>query len=1107
MAGSTLPYKERMKLWSQPPDMWLAQFKRAKYGNPSSTRLVGTGSGAKIIMSCVYPGHTDSKPSAACCPSRGWYKCQTCGTETDPVRLFAKMNGVGYANALNSLAKKFGQAIGDLKDIERAKSFERDQEIYSAILEASHAYLTKVEHNPTAAGSDAGLLSLTYATVTRKILPTTLRAYGIGILPTLRGVQQVMPGYSLITINDVRNATDHLFSGGSPDAETPMTGCLVAPYWVGPGIIGGLKFRTIKMGAAGFEKRDLWLTLGTDVERGFFGLDLAAQRDITDGRDVFLVEGEFDAMAIHQMDVSINGAVAAPVVAGSGGAAKGVDILRAFTERNIAVLPDHDAGGSAFVRHVLEDSQNIEGISILSFDATMQAGTDPYDWATAPGSWFVEDLGKDKAPLVTPAAWAVSDFKRRMAAEGDEDATASIRRMLGDYKVILDDPIYGSTLIDEIEIITGIGAKALRSVVTPDIGTGEGFDRALLVEIERLIRPLYVEDGNRMAYFSHKTRTVDHLDISASNVVTNFLNAVVAPVNDFTAIGLMSWVRQQIGVPSFISTAVSRTGKAAPVDYLTQNAKVQQHFIKVCREDLVSTVPPAHKLDRFKQGLHCMSETGDPAVFPTTKRHLHLINGAQHYTAVVDVATPGVADWSVNNDCAPYPGVLFEYNDRERWSHSLTSIKDLQRTLSATEARQLFEQVSDAIETCWYLEHGKVFADYLTAAIFTAVIQNVSESAFNMHVTGRTGAGKTTLLSGLFYASGDLDTTLVEHSHHTASYTEAGLRGALEGDARLFCIEEFEAGEGGMHDTQRNKVVNAFMEKTRDIYKGLRYDKFYASSNAVAPFMKAAMATTGIETPLLSQDANRRVSVSLLPYESKLNHPKGRSPLDLFKARMSRAVCARVREFATLFALQHVQNIAAIYTELNRTGGGVNMYNQHRTFKNALMQVAFMNYLGLDGCNMIETVCRLNAASLNQVLPSNEDSLFGAIFDTPYIQDPGMFNHKHSVRRALHSTNLIDLINAQDCGVYCPPSADYVVVLFPKVVNRLLASHPDYAHIRRASRLISQLLNHPDASLDYSRITSSHRKELNQYMSTAYEISRQKLVVIPRSAIVGDTDE
>jgi len=159
--------------------------------------------------------------------------------------------------------------------------------------------------------------------------------------------------------------------------------------------------------------------------------------------------------------------------------------------------------------------------------------------------------------------------------------------------------------------------------------------------------------------------------------------------------------------------------------------------------------------------------------------------------------------------------------------------------------------------------------------------------------------------------------------------------------------------------------------------------------------------------------------------------------------------------------------------------------------------------LGLDGRGMAQEVCRVNAASLSQVMPSNEDALFSAIFDTPVIMDATLPGVKHSVRRSLHVPALLDQLNMQDCGVYSPMGADYVVVLFPKVITNLLRNNPDYSSIRKATRLITQLLTHPFALTSYVDITAAHKQELQQWFAVEYAVNSRKIVMFKKAVITG----
>lgn len=271
------------------------------------------------------PFHNDKTPSFVVSPLKGICKCFACGKGGNVIWFLQEHEGMNYIEAVRYLGEKFGVAVPteDLTPEEVAQ--QRECESLKAAMSGAQELFTK-----NLAESKVALDYLKE----RKITPETMKTFGIGYSGTAYISSLSNKGYDKAVLNKAdlcRKKED-----GTGMYET-FRNRILLPFFNRRGEVIGYTGRDIKgtSPAKYLNSNDTPLfNKGSNI----YGMR-QAQSEVRRLDRVYIVEGQFDVLSLHQNGVK-------NVVAGSGTAFtdQQIKLLRGLTNE-VTFIYDGDAAG------------------------------------------------------------------------------------------------------------------------------------------------------------------------------------------------------------------------------------------------------------------------------------------------------------------------------------------------------------------------------------------------------------------------------------------------------------------------------------------------------------------------------------------------------------------------------------------------------------------------------------------------------------------------------------------------------------------------------------------------------------------------------------------
>jgi DNA primase len=252
-------------------------------------------SGNSFSASC--PFHPDRTPSFRVFPDSKRFKCFGCGARGDVFEFLRRFEGKGFPDAVRELAAEVGLPVAPDPSVPRGASASPDQAPH-ALDRACEAAMT---HWIERLRSDAGAHARRYL-ASRGIQEATARQFRLGFAPR--------DWHDLDHALSTRGfPTDDLLSAGllrkSERPEHPthdrFRGRIIFPLLQGDRRVVGFAGRTLASGEGTKEPKYLNSPETPIFRKGhvLFGLP-EAQTAIRSSRRTLLVEGYFDAVAVHQ---------------------------------------------------------------------------------------------------------------------------------------------------------------------------------------------------------------------------------------------------------------------------------------------------------------------------------------------------------------------------------------------------------------------------------------------------------------------------------------------------------------------------------------------------------------------------------------------------------------------------------------------------------------------------------------------------------------------------------------------------------------------------------------------------------------------------------------
>ncbi|MGH3588869.1 MAG: DNA primase, partial [Pseudonocardia sp.] len=378
-------------------------------GEYVALRRAGAGS-----LKGLCPFHDEKTPSFNVRPSHGTFHCFGCGEGGDAVAFLMKMDHIGFVEAVERLAERVGFRLTYEGG---GSSVQRDRGTRSRLIEANKRaaeFYAAQLRTPEAAPAVQFL-------TTRGFDVTAAQHFGCGFAPA---------GWDLLT--------KHLLAAGFTLDELMKAG-LSKEGRRGPidrfhrrllWSIKDLGGDVVGFGARrlfdddGIEAKYL-NTTETPVYRKthvLFGLDLA-KREIAKRRQVVVVEGYTDVMAMHQAGVTT--AVAS---CGTAFGAEHISVIRrligddSFDLGEVIYTFDGDAAGQAAALKAFEGDQSF---AAQTFVAVAPDGQDPCELRQAHGDTAVRDLVARREPLFE---FAIRSMLRDYKLDTAEGRVAALQR-------------------------------------------------------------------------------------------------------------------------------------------------------------------------------------------------------------------------------------------------------------------------------------------------------------------------------------------------------------------------------------------------------------------------------------------------------------------------------------------------------------------------------------------------------------------------------------------------------------------------------------------------------------------------------------------------------
>jgi DNA primase len=377
------------------------------------------------------PFHNDKTPSFVVTPSKGMYKCFSCGAGGDAIKFVQEHEKLDFIGAIKYLGQQYGVKIEDKPLTDKDKELQQEREsIFSALTYAKDFYTNKMLQS-----SEGRSIGLNYFKK-RGFTDKTIQDFGLGYSPQgwsnlldaaekIGCKEEILEKAGLITIKDKAKKYDR-FRGRVMFPLQDITGRVV-----------GFTARTL-----GDDKPKYINSPETKVyhkSQVLYGL-FQSKNSIRLQDNCYLVEGQTDVISLYQAGIK-------NVVASSGTAltVEQIKLIKRFS-KNITVIFDGDeAGLKAAARGIdliLENDMNVKVV-------VLPQGEDPDGYCKKLGADKFKKFIEDSQDFITSKIKLLfKDADPTKKAQAITEVLATINR--------IPDKIKRGVFLQECSKITGI---------------------------------------------------------------------------------------------------------------------------------------------------------------------------------------------------------------------------------------------------------------------------------------------------------------------------------------------------------------------------------------------------------------------------------------------------------------------------------------------------------------------------------------------------------------------------------------------------------------------------------------------------------------------------
>lgn len=367
--------------------------------------------GARYTGLC--PFHEERTPSFSVEPTEKLYHCFGCGVGGDVIKFVEEKEGVGFAEAVEMLADRYGVELEREQEDPRAEAKRQRRRRLEQLLERSAAFYSNYLWESEEAGKARDYLAR------RGLREEALRAFGVGYASSawdkilVRGQQA---GFSVAELRAV-GLTQQGRSGGDYDRFRER---IMFPIRDRRGRVLGFGGRAMRS--------DQGAKYVNTAETDFFhksqilyGVDRAKAAIAKAGRAV-VVEGYTDVLALHQAGIE-----EAVGVMGTAITPDQVAALSGMVEEVVLALDADSAGQEAMLR-----AQRVAaGRRMRLLVAAMPAGEDPAEMMAAEG-------GSERFREILDRAEELTAFQVRLVLDRTDTSSPTERdRALAEVAPVL----------------------------------------------------------------------------------------------------------------------------------------------------------------------------------------------------------------------------------------------------------------------------------------------------------------------------------------------------------------------------------------------------------------------------------------------------------------------------------------------------------------------------------------------------------------------------------------------------------------------------------------------------------------------------------------------
>lgn len=321
--------------------------------------------GSRWVGLC--PFHEERTPSFSVDAGEKLYHCFGCGVGGDTIKFVEEKEGLGFAEAVELLAERYGVELEREREDPRAEERRRQRRRLGELLDRAAAFYAHFLWQAEEAGRARAYLA------ERGLGEETLRAYSVGYAPSAWDTMLVRGQRAGFEVEEMRavGLAQKGRSGGEYDRFRER---IMFP-------IRDRRGRTLGFGGRAM-RSDQGAKYVNTAETDFFhksrmlyGIDLAKEAIAKSGRAV-VVEGYTDVLALHQAGVG-----EAVGVMGTAITEEQVAALSGMVDEVVLALDADSAGQEAMLR-----AQRVAaGRKVRLRVAAMPAGEDPAEMIAAEG--------------------------------------------------------------------------------------------------------------------------------------------------------------------------------------------------------------------------------------------------------------------------------------------------------------------------------------------------------------------------------------------------------------------------------------------------------------------------------------------------------------------------------------------------------------------------------------------------------------------------------------------------------------------------------------------------------------------------------------------------